>query len=92
MKANKIIDAADFEDQAKESFDRIREDLPGYLDLMGYRGSFLVIMARDTPEGKEVGQTIMHGDLNKIGNSLFKACEQYPELLFILTAIVNKHS
>ena len=36
MKANKIIDAADFEDQAKESFDRIREDLPGYLDLMGY--------------------------------------------------------
>lgn len=91
-KANQVVSEIDFENQAKESFARIREDLPGYLDLMGYRGSFMIVMSRDSPDGKQMVQTIMHGNLNKIGNSLITACKQYPELLFILQHIVTKHS
>lgn len=90
MKANKIVSETDFEKESNESWQRIKEDLPGYLDLMGARGSFLMVMYRTSKTGEEIGQTLMHGDILKIGDSLLAACRQYSELAIIVKAVAKK--
>ena len=82
-----VVSEASFENQSNESWQRIKEDLPGYLDLMGSRGSFMMIMSRKNPKGDDIGQILLHGDLLKIGDSLLSACRQYPELAVIVCAI-----
>lgn len=88
--ANMVVSEQDFKNDAAASWQRIKEDLPGYLDMMGSRGHFMIVMQHTTPEGETLGQVMMHGDILKIGDSLFAACHKYPELGFIVKAMGKK--
>ena len=88
-KANQVVSETDFHGDANASWERIKEDLPRYLNEMGSRGHFMIVMQKTT-NGETLGKIMMHGDILKIGDALMSACLKYPELALIIKAIGKK--